>query len=123
MAFEFKAGIIRGFKRNNCGLKILLLTTVLGLQGCPATEEVASVGKPKLFPLSARPDPVCDSQDPQGPFNGACTSERLHSLAFAAIGKESIFNMQGSGTCGEVSFDFGDGRPPKIFHNISFAQG
>lgn len=97
---------------------------MLALQGCTTTSApLPSVGKPSLFPLNARPDPVCDGQDPRGPFNGACTPERLHELAFAALGKEAIFNMKGSGTCGEVSFDFGDGRPPQSFLNVPFSQG
>lgn len=97
---------------------------MLALQGCTTTSApLPSVGKPSLFPLNARPDPVCDGQDPRGPYNGACTRERHQELAFAALGKEAIFNMPGSGVCGEVSFDFGDSRPPQTFQNVSFSQG
>ncbi|HKO87186.1 MAG TPA: hypothetical protein VJU83_01565 [Burkholderiales bacterium] len=100
-------------------LQIGVVATLV-LQGCTPSAPIASVGKPKLFPLAVRSDPVCDGQDPRGPFEGACTFEQLESLAFAAHGKESIFNMQGSGVCGEVSFDAGDGTPPQVFTNVSF---
>jgi hypothetical protein len=96
---------------------------MLALQGCNPAAPVASVGEPKLFPLAVKSDAICDGQDPQGPFNGACTRERLESLAFAEYDQEAIFNMQGSGTCEEVSFDYGDGSPPQIFVNVAFGQG
>jgi hypothetical protein len=107
---------------NKWMLPICVLAT-LTLPGCTPTMPVASVGKPKLFPLAVRSDPVCEGQDPRGPFNGACTFEQLESLAFAAHGQESIFNMQGSGTCGEVSFDSGDGTAAQTFVNVAFGPG
>jgi hypothetical protein len=110
--------------RSRNGKPILLSgLAVLALQGCPTVTPVASVGPPKLYPLAYKPDPVCAGQNPQGPYTSACPFERLQSLAYAPLGKESVFNMQGSGTCGEVSFDPGDGTPPKILTNVSFAQG
>lgn len=106
---------------NKWMLPICLLTT-LALPGCTSTTPVGSVGKPKLFPLAVRSDPTCDGQDPRGPFNGACTPERLHALAFAAMDQESILNMPANGTCEEVRFDFGDGTPPETFVNMVFTQ-
>jgi hypothetical protein len=103
------------------------------LQGCVSTG--GFISEAKFTSLDYKPDPVCDSQDPV--VHQGCTPERQNSLAFAPI-FDNIWSVQdvtidtvflelrGSGQCGELRIDFGDGSPietyldKRIFNGLQF---
>lgn len=115
MVFNFEAGIAHGFKRKNCGLKILLLTTVLGLQGCPDNRGTANViTGMSISGRSVHPSDCFGSEHHQ-PRN--CSPEEIESLKFAEIGKQISVFPEGVGSCATVTVDFGDGTPPMSFTN------
>jgi hypothetical protein len=91
---------------------------VLALQGCGTTGGFISGAK--FTGLDYKPDPVCDAQDPT--VHQGCTPERQGSLAYAPFGSglpyttDTVYlELGGSGICGEVSIDFGDGSPIETF--------
>ncbi len=108
---------------------LICAITALVLQSCTPTG--GFISDAKFTGLDYKPDPVCDSTDPT--INQGCTPERRASLAFAPIDDPTLalnntvdtvwLEISGSGTCGEVSIDWGDGTPVETFLNVQIFNG
>lgn len=94
------------------------------LNGCQVTG--GFISSANFAALDYKPDPVCDSTDPAVRQN--CTSERKQSLAFAPLSDNKVtpqdysvdtvyLELGGSGTCDELSVDYGDGTALQTYSN------
>lgn len=110
---------------------VFLICSIAALVVQSCTPSGGFISAAKFDGLDYMPDPVCDSTDPT--INQDCTPERRASLAFAPIGDPIYANdgtvdtvwlqLSGSGTCGEVSIDWGDGTPIETFQNLRIFNG
>jgi hypothetical protein len=118
MVFKFKAGFARSLKQNLRWFQLLLLTVVLGLQGCVPNTGTANIITGLTFKndaagtgLSQLPNQFCDSTDQD--LKAQCTPELLASLQYAPLDQSMLIWLEGTGTC-VASVDFGDGTPPEV---------
>lgn len=105
-------------------LLYLICVATLLLHGCTTTGGFISTAN--FASLDFKPDTICDSSDPA--INQGCTPERKKSLAFAPLFNnpatpqdytvDTVFlELGGSGTCDELSVDYGDGTALQTHFN------
>ena len=116
MSYKFKTGHTRSVRPGIRWLKVLLIASVLGFQGCgPNSVNPNHITGIEFGNRSQRPDALCDSSDSRD--RARCTRELQESLRFAEIGKQFSVLPVGVGTCATATVDFGDGTPSATFNN------
>jgi hypothetical protein len=109
MSSILKTGTIINSRRDTFLPGIFLLVAVSGLQGCTPAGTGPVISDLEFGDLTPRPADYCQ------PHNGPdCATDLQEFPSYAELGKTIRVLPLGTGTCGAISIDFGDGTPPVV---------